>query len=121
MPDNQRRGSSIVDGTNSYGRVGSTNRWTAAKPYGMMDHPLNQLFVWFKVRWSIIGGDVISRDGCRKKRRSWHHGAEEREIDGSQSKIGPTRQPAYLWNAESMLDKIGMGLVDGFRCKKIPK
>ena len=45
-----------------------------------------------------------------------------REIDGSQSKIGPKRQPAYyLWNAESMLYKIGMGLVLGFRCEKIQK
>jgi hypothetical protein len=32
-----------------------------------MDHPLNQLLVWFKVQWSVIGGDVISRDGGRKK------------------------------------------------------
>jgi hypothetical protein len=39
----------------------------------------------------------------------------------SQSKIGPKRQPAYLWNAESMLYKIGMGLVRRFRCKKIRK
>jgi hypothetical protein len=44
-----------------------------------------------------------------------------REIDGSQSKIGPKRQPAYLWNAESMLYKIGMGLVHRFRCEKIRK
>ncbi len=31
-----------------------------------MDHPLNQLFVWFEERWSVISGDVISRDGGRK-------------------------------------------------------
>ena len=43
------------------------------------------------------------------------------KIDGSQSKIGPKTQPAYLWKAESMLYKICMGLVRGFRCKKIRK
>jgi hypothetical protein len=51
----------------------------------------------------------------------WHHGAEERKIDGSQSKIGPKRQPAYLWNAEIKLYKIGVRLVCGFCCKKIRK
>ena len=41
-----------------------------------------------------------------------------REIDGSQSKIGPKRQPAYLWNAESELYKIGMGWLAGSAVKR---
>ena len=57
----------VVDGTNSDGQRRSTNGWTAAKLYPMMDNHLNELFVWFKVRWSIIGGDVNFRDGCGKK------------------------------------------------------
>jgi hypothetical protein len=57
----------VVDGTTSDGQRRSTNEWMAAKPYGMMDHPLNQLFVWFEERWGVIGGDVISMDGCKKK------------------------------------------------------
>ena len=57
----------VVDGTNSDGQVGSTNRWTAAKLYPMMDNHLNELLVWFNVRWSVIGGDVNFRDGCGKK------------------------------------------------------
>ncbi len=57
----------VVDGTNSYGRVGSTNRWTAAELYPMMDNHLNELLVWFQMQWSVIGGDVNFRDGCGKK------------------------------------------------------
>jgi hypothetical protein len=104
----------VIDGTNSDGQRRSTNRWTAAKPYRMMDHPLNQLFVWVwvKVRWSIIGGDVISRDECRKS------DARGIMVLRSGKLMGPKRQPAYLWNAESMLYKICMGLVRGFHCKR---
>ncbi len=49
----------VVDGTNSDGQRRSTNGWTAAKLYPIMDNHLNELFIWFKVRWSVIGGDVI--------------------------------------------------------------
>ena len=57
----------VVDGTNSDGQMGSTNKRTAAKPYGMMDHLLNELLVWFEKCWSVIGGDVNFWDGCGKK------------------------------------------------------
>jgi hypothetical protein len=46
--------------------------------------------------------------GCCRKCSWWHHGPDEREMDGSQSKIGSRRQTGYLWNAESKVYKIGM-------------
>jgi hypothetical protein len=57
--------------------------------------------------------------GCCGKCCWWHHGPEEREMDGSRSKIEHRRQTGYLWNAESKVYKINMGLVCGLHCKKI--
>ena len=71
------------------------------------------------MRWGVIGGGMNFGDGCCKKCCWWHHGADERKMDGSQSKIGPRRQPGYVWNAESKVYKICMGWVYGFHCKKI--
>ena len=56
--------------------------------------------------------------GCCKKCCWWHHGPEEREMDGSWSKIGPKRQTGYLWNAESKVYKIGMGWSAGSTVKR---
>ena len=39
-------------------------------------------------------------------------------MDGSRSKIGPRRQTGYLWNAESKVYKIGMGLSAGSTVKR---
>ena len=109
----------VVDGTNSDGQVGSTNKRTAAKPYGMMDHLLNELLVWFEKCWSVIGGDVNLGMDAAKSDACGIMVLRSGKL--SQSKIGPKRQPAYLWNAESKLYKTGMGLVCGFRCEKIRK
>jgi hypothetical protein len=38
-----------VNGNNSDGQQRSTNGWTAAKLYPIMDNHLNELFVWFKM------------------------------------------------------------------------
>jgi hypothetical protein len=57
-------------------------------------------------------------DGCCKKCCWWHHGADERKMDGSQSKIGPRRQPGYVWNAESKSTRFVWGGCAGSTVKR---
>jgi hypothetical protein len=75
----------------------------------MMDNHLNELLVWFKVRWIVIGRYVSFRVGCGKKCCWWVVLLRSGNL---------TRQPAYLWNAESELYKIGMGWSAGSAVKR---
>jgi hypothetical protein len=100
----------VVDGTNSYGRWGSTNGWNAAREYPMMDNNnVTELLVLLWMRWGVIGCSTNFGGEGAGKCCWWGGATDEQEIDGSPSKSGPVGQRRYLWNAESKVYKMGMG------------
>jgi hypothetical protein len=66
----------VVDGSNSNGQQQSTNGWTAAKLYPIMDNHLNELFLWLKVRWVpnewTSCFDAVLDEGGSVVGRRWH-------------------------------------------------
>ena len=81
----------VVDGTNSDGQRRSTNGWAATKPYGMMDHPLNELFLWFRVQ------SLVPNEWTFALMRSSMRAAASWVVDGTNS--DGQRQSTHGWAA----------------------